>query len=193
MIGRSEDQLYVIRCQSTGAIKVGRSLDPTARLAQLQTGCPTELHLWWRVPGGAFLERFFHEVFGDERIRGEWYPKGSRAELCVGEWLVLARAPYFDAATLIESFGFAVDRAADLHPGSGRWHLADGMHGEGGTSAQIKRAWNYAQERQMEWGLRSLAMETLHEALFDRTIHGKPIAPTPPSKLPAPAEEAGNV
>jgi len=61
------------------AVKIGKTkYHPCSRLAQLQTGNPRELKLItvaYTNPQiyGMEIESFFHSVFRDHRIRGEWY------------------------------------------------------------------------------------------------------------------------
>lgn len=166
MIPRSDDWLYMIQCKTTGAVKVGRSNDPSARLAQLQTGCPTELHIWWQIQGGAFLERLFHELFADEKIRGEWYPKDSTAERTIRNWKL---SPYRDTAGLLDTFARAVEVAA-TEGSSGRWILLDNLDEDG-----VRAVHRYAQERASEWDWRVSGVQIVFEERFSKKIDGTPI------------------
>lgn len=42
-------------------------------MADLQTGNPRELKLWFMIPGGVGLEKRIHEIFHDYHERREWY------------------------------------------------------------------------------------------------------------------------
>ncbi len=65
--------VYFIQDTHTGNIKIGYAADPQARLATLQTGCPSTLILLGSIPGGLEGERALHSRFRKHRVRGEWY------------------------------------------------------------------------------------------------------------------------
>jgi len=67
--------VYFIQEGDSGPIKIGKTVDPHGRLAQLQTGNPSSLHLLLAVRGGTKRERKLHERLGDYRLRddGEWF------------------------------------------------------------------------------------------------------------------------
>ncbi|MET8629598.1 GIY-YIG nuclease family protein [Kitasatospora sp. NPDC004669] len=54
-------------------MKIGRSVDPAGRLANLQAGSPVELRLLATFPGGPRLEKHLHVCFARQRIHGEWF------------------------------------------------------------------------------------------------------------------------
>lgn len=56
-----------------GPVKIGWALDPKKRLAELQTGCPSELRLIGTWPGDRELEKSAHQHFAEHRLRGEWF------------------------------------------------------------------------------------------------------------------------
>jgi hypothetical protein len=64
---------YVIRAGEDGPIKIGKAMDPEARLAELQTGSWEELRLLHVVPGYGEMERRFHIRLRAAHIRGEWF------------------------------------------------------------------------------------------------------------------------
>lgn len=62
---------YFISKGWPGPIKIGRSINPPARLRSLQTGCPDRLFLIATALGD--IEKDLHRRFGYSRIRGEWF------------------------------------------------------------------------------------------------------------------------
>lgn len=68
--------LYVIQSSVTGAIKVGRSSNPEARLNELQVGSPYHLRIICVVPESGDREKEIHAILYQYRIRqrnGEWF------------------------------------------------------------------------------------------------------------------------
>lgn len=69
--------VYVIG-REQGPVKVGISKNPTARLANLQGGCPFRLRILHKAaadsPAHAFaMEQEVHEVHQPSRLIGEWF------------------------------------------------------------------------------------------------------------------------
>lgn len=65
--------LYVIRNETSGQIKIGRSVDPDHRLRTLQTGCPDRLRIEALVAAAGDTERLLHQDLAAFRQRGEWF------------------------------------------------------------------------------------------------------------------------
>ena len=65
--------VYFVTCREANAVKIGSSLEPHARLSEIQWGCPLALKLEAVLPGGVEQEFAFHARFSDIRIRGEWF------------------------------------------------------------------------------------------------------------------------
>lgn len=65
--------VYFVTCREANAVKIGSSLEPHARLSEIQWGCPFELRLEAILPGGHEEEFAMHARFEGERIRGEWF------------------------------------------------------------------------------------------------------------------------
>lgn len=65
--------IYFIRNTTTGTIKIGYSIDPTKRLATLQTAHHDRLEVWDAVPGDQDAERVLHRRFASFRMNGEWF------------------------------------------------------------------------------------------------------------------------
>lgn len=69
-------QVYFVQAAgASGLIKIGSSVDPAARLKDLQIGSGVELKLLRVLPGG-HLEDTWHAAFEHLRVRGEWFQPG---------------------------------------------------------------------------------------------------------------------
>ena len=66
------DHLYVIQSED-GPIKIGRSVNPKARVASLQTASPSRLRLVRLYPSEGHRERSLHRTFSPLHVRGEWF------------------------------------------------------------------------------------------------------------------------
>lgn len=66
------EKVYFIQAPS-GLIKIGRSTDVTRRKKALQLAHGERLKLLGAVPGGAILEREFHDRWASLRQTGEWF------------------------------------------------------------------------------------------------------------------------
>lgn len=69
---QSDGFVYFIQAES-GPVKIGRALQPSSRLAELQVGNHEVLTLLAVVRGGRALERAYHEQFAEHRKVGEWF------------------------------------------------------------------------------------------------------------------------
>lgn len=54
-------------------VKIGVSVNPDSRLAQLQTGNAELLRLYGVVPGDYSVEGWLHRQFAEHRLTGEWF------------------------------------------------------------------------------------------------------------------------
>lgn len=75
--------VYFITCRHTGTVKIGSSVEPRARLKELQTAHPFELKVEAVLPGGCAEERDMHRRFADERLKGEWFKLTDMLELII--------------------------------------------------------------------------------------------------------------
>ena len=68
-------RVYFIQACGGGPVKIGRSADPRARIATLQTANPDHLRIVATMPGGVAVERMLHRMFERHRVRpdGEWF------------------------------------------------------------------------------------------------------------------------
>jgi hypothetical protein len=66
--------VYFIACEPLGAVKIGYTGgNPYARMASLQTGCPSPLKMLAFVPASLDDERRLHDSFAPLGIQGEWF------------------------------------------------------------------------------------------------------------------------
>jgi hypothetical protein len=66
--------IYYIACTATQRLKIGYTRgEPEVRLKQLQTGSAADLRLMACHQGSPEDERALHEIFAEDRIRGEWF------------------------------------------------------------------------------------------------------------------------
>lgn len=69
----ARDGSSVYFAQADDRIKIGWSKQVSARLASLQTGCPSPIRLLGTIPGSRAVERRLHEQFASLRLSGEWF------------------------------------------------------------------------------------------------------------------------
>lgn len=62
---------YLIRCETTGLIKIGKANNVKARLSTMQTGSASELTLVHTIDGD--IEKDLHKFFAENRVKGEWF------------------------------------------------------------------------------------------------------------------------
>lgn len=65
--------VYALQAVNGGAIKIGCSQNPTARLSQLQGSTPTTLQLLATMAGDYTTEKGFHDRLAAHRVKGEWF------------------------------------------------------------------------------------------------------------------------
>lgn len=75
--------VYFVTCRAANAVKIGYSVEPRARLPEIQWGCPLPLTLEAVMPGDASEERRLHRWFVDDRITGEWFRLSEMIELII--------------------------------------------------------------------------------------------------------------
>jgi hypothetical protein len=75
--------VYFVTCREMNSVKIGSSLEPNARLKEIQTGCPFPLKLEAVLPGGHEEEHDYHRRFADERLQGEWFKLTDMIELVI--------------------------------------------------------------------------------------------------------------
>jgi hypothetical protein len=78
MSGAAIDDLYVIgEHEGAPVVKIGRSGNPAARLASIQTGSPQRLRLLHVEEGAGDMEGEVHKALAGRRVYGEWFDFGA--------------------------------------------------------------------------------------------------------------------
>src|SRR6478672_1692450 len=67
--------VYFVGTRQSELVKVGFSESVSARIAEMQIGCPERLHLYGKIAGPVELERRIHAAFGFHRAHGEWFER----------------------------------------------------------------------------------------------------------------------
>lgn len=69
------DYVYLIRMGRTKFYKIGKSNDPTSRLASMQTASPYKLKLLhtFKADNATAAEEELHTIFHNQRQQGEWF------------------------------------------------------------------------------------------------------------------------
>jgi hypothetical protein len=65
--------IYFIGNKQFDVVKIGVANHIKSRLKGIQTSCPFDLTLLFSTDGTTSLERRYHQLFKDQRIRGEWF------------------------------------------------------------------------------------------------------------------------
>lgn len=68
--------VYVIGVPGSSLVKIGKSVDPQARLRTIRHMSPVPLTVLWSTPGSQNLEQRLHQVFASLRCHGEWFDFG---------------------------------------------------------------------------------------------------------------------
>ncbi|MFC8408612.1 GIY-YIG nuclease family protein [Streptomyces griseoincarnatus] len=79
VIARAGDRqpwLYLVGSDEVRPVKIGISLRPESRVADMQTGSPVVLRLLWKTPGSYDMEQDLHRAFDAYRLHGEWFDFG---------------------------------------------------------------------------------------------------------------------
>ena len=72
----SRSVVYRIGSDETHKVKIGKSIHPERRLADIQRMSPVELRILWTHPGDLALESALHDEFASYRLHGEWFDFG---------------------------------------------------------------------------------------------------------------------
>lgn len=73
MMREKRGYVYFIGADGYDAIKIGFSVRPMARIAQIQSGSPENLTVLHMVPAKKKVEALLHTLFSPSRVRGEWF------------------------------------------------------------------------------------------------------------------------
>ena len=74
-------RVYFVQCGPHGPVKIGLTQWFSDRLSDLQIANPETLIVRGLVPGDRTVEMFYHRLFADYRVRGEWFRPSERMEL----------------------------------------------------------------------------------------------------------------
>lgn len=85
--------IYVVSQGESAIVKIGRGGNPKKRVAELQTGSPAPLLLLWTCDGDEKLESHLHAVFGEYRVRGEWFDLTPLGDAVAAVQSAVAEAP----------------------------------------------------------------------------------------------------
>lgn len=69
----AESQVYFIESETTGLIKIGRSVNPASRFNAIRTMSPDKLALLGSIPESVCSESELHKRFAKHRKHGEWF------------------------------------------------------------------------------------------------------------------------
>lgn len=69
----AESHVYFIESETTGLIKIGRSVNPSSRFNAIRTMSPDKLVLLGSVPETVCSEAELHKRFAKHRKHGEWF------------------------------------------------------------------------------------------------------------------------
>jgi hypothetical protein len=72
---QAQSFVYFIEAEETGFCKIGHSLNPKKRLAELQVGSHAKLNIIATVIGGKQKEQELHARFKSCKHRGEWFSR----------------------------------------------------------------------------------------------------------------------
>lgn len=71
---KKEWYLYLMLDRRNNLVKIGKSIDPVYREITLQSEVPEiELFFYSQILGDNIDERYFHKIFKEKRVRGEWF------------------------------------------------------------------------------------------------------------------------
>lgn len=70
--------VYVVRAVDHGSIKIGKAVDPKARVSDLQIGCPLKLQMVTTISCKSnavalVVEAIGHDCLEPYSVRGEWF------------------------------------------------------------------------------------------------------------------------
>lgn len=66
--------IYFMRASiGAGHVKIGWSLDPSGRIAQLRTGQPFEVEVFRTLDAPKWTEKWLHDHFSSARVIREWF------------------------------------------------------------------------------------------------------------------------
>jgi hypothetical protein len=86
-VAAKSEVVYVLGTPGSNTVKIGRTIDLTKRLAEIQRMSPVPLEALWSHPGGYELETNLHRQFSALRTHGEWFTFGGDPVVSV-QWAI---------------------------------------------------------------------------------------------------------
>lgn len=71
--GSRAEYVYLIGCEESNVVKIGRTRDLKVRLGAIQRMSPVRVKVLWHTEGNAALESSLHKAFRFRRSYGEWF------------------------------------------------------------------------------------------------------------------------
>ena len=80
--------IYFIRAVESNRVKIGYTAgNPHKRLRAMQTGCPEKLKVeFFFREAGPDQESYFHDMFKEQRVRGEWFRFHPEISASLAKW-----------------------------------------------------------------------------------------------------------
>lgn len=99
-------KVYVIHNTELNTYKIGKSINPTGRLKELQTSNSSKLKIIYEFESndGNQLETSLHRIFSSKRISGEWF-KLSDTDLLILSRIQTYRDPEVQSLDVVTVFG----------------------------------------------------------------------------------------
>ena len=72
---KNQGHVYFLKCNDTNLYKIGYSASVKNRIQDIKRGSPTEIDVIGYVASDDCYtdEKVFHELFGEKRVKGEWF------------------------------------------------------------------------------------------------------------------------
>jgi hypothetical protein len=94
--------VYFVRAGRVNTVKIGwAKADVDKRIAELQCGCPHQLHLIGYLPGSLADEYEWHARFHGCRKRGEWFALSGDLRAAINETALLPGAVFYSRLSLL--------------------------------------------------------------------------------------------
>lgn len=73
-MANKKGSVYLMKADN-GVYKIGMSVNPVQRMLSLERTLPYDLELIHTIPSNRMkhLERYFHDLFKESRLKGEWF------------------------------------------------------------------------------------------------------------------------
>jgi len=98
-------EIYIITEGDDGPVKIGFTRNASQRLEALQTGNSKKLSLIAKIPGTQRDEILLQKIFGEYRIRGEWFERAPQIKVlirCASQWRTSYRSQSGEKIPLLD-------------------------------------------------------------------------------------------